>query len=94
MLSVQQLNMSAGTCGASPKPALYPTSFNILIEGRRPMLVGDYWNSHVLGDHTHPMYCVQGSATVLCNGKSIVFTTASLSCGDMAIQGCATVNIN
>lgn len=93
MLAVQQLNMSAGRCGASPKPALSPTSFNVLIEGRLPMLVGDYWNSHKLGKHTHPMYCVQGSATVLCNGKSMVFTTATLSCGDMAIQGCSTVNI-
>ena len=94
MLVSRNFDLSAGMCGAQPKLALSPTSYNVLIEGFRPMLLSDYWNSHTLGDTTHSMYCVQGNSCVICNGKPIVYTTAKLSCGDVAAQGSATVTIN
>jgi uncharacterized Zn-binding protein involved in type VI secretion len=94
MLSVRQGDRSAGRCGAPPKPALSPSSNNILVGDKKPMLLGDFWNVHRRGKHTHPMYCVQGSPNVICNGKPMVFTTAALSCGDMAAQGCSNVTIN
>lgn len=94
MLAVRQFDKSAGRCGAPPKPALSPTSNNVLIGDKKPMLLGDFWNAHRRGKHTHSMRCVQGSPNVICNGKPIVFTTAALSCGDMAAQGCPTVTVN
>lgn len=94
MLSVRQGDMSAGRCGAPPKPALSSSSHNILVGDKKPMLLGDFWNVHRRGKHTHPMYCVQGSPNVICNSKPMVFTTAALSCGDMAAQGCSNVTIN
>lgn len=94
MLAVRQYDMSAGRCGAAPKPALSPSSNNVYVGGQKPMLIGDYWNRHRRGKHTHPMYCVQGSPNVICNGKPMVYTSASLSCGDMAATGCSTVHIN
>jgi uncharacterized Zn-binding protein involved in type VI secretion len=94
MLAVRKNDMSAGRCGAPPVPAKAPTSFEILIGDKQPMLVGDYWNRHRRGKHTHPMYCVQGSPDVICNGKPIVFTTAMLSCGDMAATGCPNVTVD
>ena len=94
MLAVRKTDMSAGRCGAAPKPALRPSSSGLLIGGLRPMLLGDYWNRHRRGKRTHPMYCVQGSSDVICNGKPMVFTTARLSCGDMAATGCSSVTID
>ena len=57
------------------------------------MLLGDYWNTHVRGDHAHPMFCAVGNPKVLCCKKPMVFTTAMLSCGDMAATGNPTVLI-
>ena len=94
MLAVRKNDMSAGKCGAPPKPAKRPSSSEVLIGGKPPMLLGDYWNKHRRGKHTHPMYCVQGSPDVICNGKPIVYTTASLSCGDMAATGCSNVTVD
>jgi uncharacterized Zn-binding protein involved in type VI secretion len=93
MLAVRQFDKSAGRDGAAPKPALKPSSSNVLIGGQKPMLLGDYWNAHRRGKHTHPMKCIQGSNNVLVNGKPLVYTTANLSCGDMASQGCGSVNV-
>lgn len=94
MLAVRQTDMSAGRCGAAPKPAMKPSSANVLIGGLKPMLDGDYWNSHKKGDTTHKMYCAQGSSNVICNGKRLVFSTAKLSCGDIANTGCQNVYVN
>ena len=94
MLAVRKTDMSAGRCGARPKPATKPSSSEVLIGGLPPMLLGDYWNRHRRGKRTHPMYCIQGSPDVMCNGKPIVFTTATLSCGDMAATGCPNVTVD
>lgn len=93
MLAVTQFDMSAGACGAPPKPALAPTSIGVLINGLTPMVQGDYWNTHVRGDHAHPMFCAVGNPRVLCCRRPMVFTTAMLSCGDMAATGSPTVLI-
>lgn len=79
-------DISLGTCGKPAIPAISSTAINVLINNRKPIIVGSFWGTHC-DDGCHSEYGIVGNSTVLVNGKPIITVGAVLSKGDITGMG-------
>ena len=95
MLAVRRTDLSAGSCGCCPIPAMGATTPNVFILGMNPMVVGDVYGPHPCGGKhcRHVEVCVAGFPNVLVAGRPLVVSGMQLSCGDTALQGAPSVTV-
>jgi uncharacterized Zn-binding protein involved in type VI secretion len=80
--------------GCFPPRTGSTTCFNVLINGRPPHLMGDFWNFHCCPKMgCHPGVVAGGSSTVFINGRPAARMGDSVGCGSIIAMGSSNVFI-
>lgn len=92
---VRNGDRSSGSCHCCPITTNGSTISTVIIEGSKPLVVGNRFGRHPCGGKhcRHTEYTVQGCSTIKINGIPVVLTGMNLSCGDSTATGSQTVQV-
>jgi len=77
--------------GNYPPRASDSGSENVFVNGIAALRVGDHWETHRSGSHSHDSTQAGGSTTVFCNGKGLVRIGDDIACGSAVAAGSQNV---
>ena len=92
---VRNGDRSSGSCHCCPIITNGSTIPNVIIEGSKPLVIGNRFGRHPCGGKhcRHTEYTVQGYSQIRISGTPVVLTSMSLSCGDSTATGSQTVQV-
>ena len=92
---VRNGDRSSGSCKCCPITTNGSSIPNVIIEGSKPLVVGDRYGKHPCGGKhcRHTEYTIRGVPNVLVGNTPIVVTGMPLSRGDSTATGSQTVSI-
>lgn len=94
-LVVRNGDRSCGSCGCPPITTHGSTVSNVIVQGSKPLVVGNVFGRHPGGGKhcRHTEITIVGNPTVLINGRPVVVTMKRLSRGDTTCTGSSSVTV-